>query len=903
MIVILALTLPLGRSPLGPSTVFSDSDEGLWVASSRNLVKLGLVSGTALLEIPQSGAVRLLAIDEGRSILWTWDGKSLQAFNAAGSPLRSVPLPSGSSGDALVVNPVNGHVWLGAGKTLYHLDAQGRRQPNVALDKTLVDFDIDPATSRLWVATKGTVKAYDTTGAAIAGITLPIGNQEPQALAVDRSTGEVWIALGPLLRRYTPGGIQRLQVNVAPLKMLADDGHGGVWGSAGARLFRIDGGGAVLVHVKPFSAGDDDQGDENDDDAALKALESDRTNQTVWVGGGSAVSHVASNGSVLLRRSIATPVRDLALQRGPNQPPIVNAGPDQAIQPGATATLDGTVTDDGLPGGPLTITWTKQSGPGTVTFGNANLVDTTASFSASGTYVLRLSANDGLATAFDEATVTVTAQNQPPVVSAGPDRTVVVTALPANAALTGLATDDNLPAPPHLVVTWTKVSGPGGVNFANANAASTSATFSLAGVYTLRLTANDGALSQSDEVIITVQLNQRPVVNAGPDLSITLLASAALNGSATDDGLPAPANLIVTWTKVDGPGTVIFTNASVASTTARFSARGTYTLRLTADDGQLSASDTAIVEVDAGIPPDPSTVAPALSRTQTTDIGSATAFLYTGPNPIQTGVAPGTIDLKRAAVLRGKVLGAAGAPLPGVMITILNHPEFGQTLSRADGMFDMAVNGGGPLTVNYQKTGLLPAQRQVNVPWQDFVIVPDVALIPLDTQVTSINLTAGVMQVARGTAMTDVDGTRQATLLFPPGTTASMVLPGGSTQPLTAMHVRATEYTVGSSGPTAMPAQLPAGIAYTYAVDFSVDEALAAGAREVDFTPAIPFYLENFLNFPVGVNVPQGTYDMTRGTWVAGDNGRVVKILGITGGRADLDTTGNGTADQGVALG
>ena len=48
-----------------------------------------------------------------------------------------------------------------------------------------------------------------------------------------------------------------------------------------------------------------------------------------------------------------------------------------------------------------------------------------------------------------------------------------------------------------------------------------------------------------------------------------------------------------------------------------------------------------------------------------TDVLAASAFLYTGTNPIQTGVAPGTIELRRAAVLRGKVLKRDGTPLPG----------------------------------------------------------------------------------------------------------------------------------------------------------------------------------------------------------------------------------------------
>ena len=74
------------------------------------------------------------------------------------------------------------------------------------------------------------------------------------------------------------------------------------------------------------------------------------------------------------------------------------------VLPDDDADLDGTVTDDGRPNPPaaVTTTWTQQSGPGTVTFGNASAIDTTATFSAAGTYVLRLTADDGDLDAFDE---------------------------------------------------------------------------------------------------------------------------------------------------------------------------------------------------------------------------------------------------------------------------------------------------------------------------------------------------------------------------------------------------------------------------------------------------------------------------------------------------------------------
>jgi hypothetical protein len=112
---------------------------------------------------------------------------------------------------------------------------------------------------------------------------------------------------------------------------------------------------------------------------------------------------------------LTAPVLLLQFRQQPGGPantaPTVNAGTDQAIQMPATASLNGTVNDDGLPTPPgaTTTAWTEVSGPGNVTFGNANAVDTTASFSAAGSYVLQLAANDGGMQSTDTVAVQVTA--------------------------------------------------------------------------------------------------------------------------------------------------------------------------------------------------------------------------------------------------------------------------------------------------------------------------------------------------------------------------------------------------------------------------------------------------------------------------------------------------------------
>jgi hypothetical protein len=90
-----------------------------------------------------------------------------------------------------------------------------------------------------------------------------------------------------------------------------------------------------------------------------------------------------------------------------NSAPTVDAGSDVTVSLSTTANLNGTVTDDGWPTSSVTTTWTKVKGPGTVTFGNSTHVDTTARFSASGTYVLRLTASDNNLTASDDTTITV----------------------------------------------------------------------------------------------------------------------------------------------------------------------------------------------------------------------------------------------------------------------------------------------------------------------------------------------------------------------------------------------------------------------------------------------------------------------------------------------------------------
>jgi len=92
-----------------------------------------------------------------------------------------------------------------------------------------------------------------------------------------------------------------------------------------------------------------------------------------------------------------------------NHAPVVNAGPDQTVKLPNSATMQGSVTDDGLPNPPGTVTrtWSQVSGPGTATFTDPSSPTTSVSFDTAGTYVLRLTGDDSALQSSDDVTVTV----------------------------------------------------------------------------------------------------------------------------------------------------------------------------------------------------------------------------------------------------------------------------------------------------------------------------------------------------------------------------------------------------------------------------------------------------------------------------------------------------------------
>jgi large repetitive protein len=144
------------------------------------------------------------------------------------------------------------------------------------------------------------------------------------------------------------------------------------------------------------------------------------------------------------------------------------------------------------------VTWSVVSGPGQVSFSDIHAIQPTCQFTKDGIYVFRVTALVGSETQTDDLTVRLTPYNKAPWVDAGPNRSIRTIA--SSAFLDGTVRDDGLPENTPLQIQWRQKYGPGVTTFANPNSPTTTATFSMEGIYTLELWASDGQYSATATV-------------------------------------------------------------------------------------------------------------------------------------------------------------------------------------------------------------------------------------------------------------------------------------------------------------------------------------------------------------------------------------------------------------------
>ena len=380
-------------------------------------------------------------------------------------------------------------------------------------------------------------------------------------------------------------------------------------------------------------------------------------------GGGSSLERIKAgvygNDPINWRASFGAP--SPGFENSGNRFPRVNAGADQTFQSATyplTTNLVGTASDDGLPNPPgaLQITWSQVGGLGSVVFATPNQLSTGVTFPGVGTYVLRLTANDGELEARDEMTIVVertpfavtfvakgsdwrylddgsdqrtnwvsltysdstwksgpaelgygdTSDGRPEntMVSFGPNsgnkyattyfrRSFVVKGVSSVKELTvKLLRDDGGVVYLNGTEVFRSNMPEGDIAFqtlASGVVGSTDETtfFEKAadpallreGTNVVAVEIHQVSRTSSSDISFDLELsglalpaNQAPLASAGNDLTVTW-PTAALNGTASDDGLPIPpGQFAVAWSKVSGLAASP-ANTNSAQTTATFRRR------------------------------------------------------------------------------------------------------------------------------------------------------------------------------------------------------------------------------------------------------------------------------------------------------------------------------------------
>jgi hypothetical protein len=365
--------------------------------------------------------------------------------------------------------------------------------------------------------------------------------------------------------------------------------------------------------------------------------------------------------------------------------PAVSAGSNQTK--GAAFTQTATATDANA----MTYGWTKQTGPGTITFGTLNALSTTITASIDGSYTIRFTATDAAGNSSYSDMTLVWDTSKPTVAISTPSATPTksgpvtytltytgadsITLAPANVTLnkTGTAngtvvvsgtgnmsrtvTVSNIAGDGTLGISI--VSGTASDNAGNvASAAGPSSTFTVDNTApTAAIGAPSATLAKSGPVTYTITYTGADSINLAA-ANVTLIKTGTANGTVAVNGT-GNTTRTVTVSNITGDGTL---GISIAAGTASDSAGN---LASAAGPASAFAVDNTLPTVSAG-----TNQAKGTAFTQTGTATDTSGLIYgwsqvSGPGTVNFG-SPDAISTEISAstngvyVIRFTVTDAAG---------------------------------------------------------------------------------------------------------------------------------------------------------------------------------------------------------------------------------------------------
>ncbi|MCD4811316.1 putative Ig domain-containing protein [bacterium] len=283
-----------------------------------------------------------------------------------------------------------------------------------------------------------------------------------------------------------------------------------------------------------------------------------------------------------------------------NSPPVANAGPDQTVLVTETVQLDGSSSSD-VDGDPLTYQWSFTSIPAgsTATLSDPTIVNPTFVIDLPGAYTVQLIVDDGTVDS-DPDSVVISTGNSRPMANAGPDQTVYVT---DTVQLDGSGSSDVDGNP--LTCQWSFVSVPAGstASLSDSTLVNPSFVVDVPGTYVVQLVVNDGTVdSDPDTVSISTQ-NSPPVANAGPDQTVFVGDTVALDGSMSSD---VDGDLLTfgwSLTSIPDGSAATLSDSTAVNPTFVVDRPGSYVAQLIVNDGTVDSDpDTVTVTTENSSP-------------------------------------------------------------------------------------------------------------------------------------------------------------------------------------------------------------------------------------------------------------------------------------------------------------
>ncbi|MEQ1747548.1 MAG: choice-of-anchor D domain-containing protein, partial [Saprospiraceae bacterium] len=348
---------------------------------------------------------------------------------------------------------------------------------------------------------------------------------------------------------------------------------------------------------------------------------------------GTTITGMTTAGTYIFKWTIANPpctASEDQMSVVANAPPTAaNAGPD-ASPCGLTTALAGNTPGTG------TGTWTKESGPGTANFVNANSPTTSVTVSVAGAYTFRWTiANAPCSASTNDVVITFTPG--PTTANAGPDQTSLATC-----GLTQVTLAGNTPS--FGTGIWSIQSGSGG-SFADANDPGTTFSGTAGSTYTLIWTISNAPCSASTDAMV-VTFNQNPSFSNCPGTT-TVNATSGCSAAATYAA--ATANTTPATTVAYSFSGATTGNGSGTGSGSTFNL-GTTTVVLTATNSCGTSSCSFSVVVQTGEINVQGNATDIADGDNTPSAGDDTDFGQTnGPNVVRTftvqntGAAPLTV--------------------------------------------------------------------------------------------------------------------------------------------------------------------------------------------------------------------------------------------------------------------